>query len=261
MKRPIKLIALDIDGTLLDDGGNISPNTNSKLKELIEKGVHIVLATGRTHQSADNLQKRLSLDVPIISYNGGKVTIPSRGEIFDSKIPAKDALKIIEYAEENNVYAKVYIDDVMYISEEDQVSINFAKNHGIDYSAIGKLSSNIQQDVSMIVFIEKNEGLNDIETLFGDMNVSITRSMPQAYEFMAKGITKGSSLKILSDYLGINREEILAVGNALNDLEMLKFAGLGIAMKNSDHVLLKSWDIVSEYTNNEDGVFQIIKDL
>lgn len=257
----IKLIALDIDGTLLDDNGNVSPNTILKLKELIEKGIHIVLATGRTHQSADNLQKRLSLDVPIISYNGGKITLPSKGEIFDSKIPVKDAIKIIEYAEENNVYAKAYIDDVMYISEEDQDSIDFAKKHGIKYSAIGKLSTNIKQDVSMIVFFEKDEELGDIDSLFGHMNVSITRSMPKAYEFMAKGSTKGNSLRILSDYLGIKREEILAVGNALNDLEMLKFAGVGIAMKNSDYALLKQWDVISEYTNNEEGVYRIIKEL
>lgn len=261
LKDSIKLIALDIDGTLLDDSGNISDNTMKKLNELIERGIYIVLATGRTHKSADNLQRAFALDVPIISYNGGRVILPTTGEIFSSKISLENAIKILKYAEKNNAYIKAYIDDIMHIKEEDEVSTRFAKRHGIEYKVIGELSENIKEDVNMIVFFEEEEDSHDAIALFGDLDVSITRSMPLAYEFMSKGSTKGTSLKILAEHLNIKREEILAIGNALNDLEMLRFAGTGIALKNSDAALLEQWNNISEFSNNEEGVYWIIKDI
>lgn len=261
MKIPIKLIALDLDGTLLDSNDNISPNTNLKLKELVERGIHVVIATGRTHRSADNVQKRFSLDVPIISYNGGKISIPSKGELLNNKIPKADAIKIIQYAEGNNIFAKAYIDDVMYLQEDDERSVSLSRRHGIEYKVQGSLSQIINQDVNMIVIMDRDKACPDIDGLFDDMDLSITKSTPWAYEFMASGCTKGRSLEVLSKHLGIEREAILAVGNALNDLEMLQFAGTGIAMKNSDSDLLEVWDNLSDYTNNEEGVYQIIKDI
>ena len=85
--------------------------------------------------------------------------------------------------------------------------------------------------------------------------------MPTAYEFMAEGCNKGKALEVLANHLGVQREDILAAGNALNDLEMLEFAGTGIAMKNADANLLSVWEHISEYTNNEEGVYEIIKEL
>lgn len=78
-------------------------------------------------------------------------------------------------------------------------------------------------------------------------------------EIMGKGVSKGTGLKILAEYLGVDKKDILAIGNSLNDLEMLQFAGTGIAMKNSDDMLLEKWKHISKYTNNEEGVYNIIK--
>lgn len=261
MKDIIKLIALDIDGTLLDDNGNTSANTLLKLKELIDKGIYIIFVTGRTYKSARNIMQKMGLNIPIISYNGAKITLPEQGVIHNSKIPVNAAIKIIEYAEKHDVYVKVYIDDIFYIKEVDEKSINFAKNHGIKYEPIGEISKNITKDVNMVVYIYKSLVDKNVIKNFENMDISITSSTPRVYEFMSKGSTKGNGLKIISDYFGIKKEEVLAVGNALNDLDMLEFAGTGIAMKNSDPNLLRSWDVISEYTNNEEGVYQIIKNL
>lgn len=261
MKGSIKLIALDIDGTLLDDNGNISNNTVSKIKELIDRGIYIVLATGRTHKSAQNIMNMMEINVPIISYNGAKITLPTVKDIFHSKMSVKDALKIIEYAEDHNVYLKVYINDVLYTKEYDEASINFAQNHGIEHEGIGQLSKNIREDVDMIVYIYKSIANENVAKVFNGMNITITSSTPRVYEFMANNCTKGIGLRRLSEYLCINRSEILAIGNALNDFDMLEYSGIGIAMKNSDFHLLNIWDSISKYTNNEEGVFQIIKDL
>lgn len=123
------------------------------------------------------------------------------------------------------------------------------------------MGKNIPGGANMIIFIYPQPVREDYQGIFKDLDISITRSMPTAYEFMARGCNKGGALKILSDHLGVEKDEILAVGNALNDLDMLEYAGTGIAMKNSDPDLLDVWDHVSNFTNNEEGVYEIIKEI
>lgn len=261
MKKDFKLIALDMDGTILDDNSNYSKRTALKLKELVDKGVHIVFATGRTHRSAANVMEKIGINIPIISHNGSKATLPFVGDLYNDKMSLADARKILTHGDENNIYAKAYIDNLMHIKEADKISLQFAKDHGIEYKVIGKLGENIDGGVNMIIFIYPEPVEEDYAGRFKDLNISITRSMPQAYEFMAKGCNKGKGLQAIAKHFGIKQEEILAVGNALNDLDMLKFAGTGIAIKNSDDDLLKVWDNVSEFTNNEEGVYEIIKHI
>lgn len=261
MAKNIKLITLDMDGTILDDKGNFSNKIALRFKALIDKGIHVAFATGRTHRSAENVMKKMGISVPIISHNGAKIVVPEVGELYNNKMSLEDASAILSYGDTKNVYSKAYIDNMMYIKEADKVSLEFAKNHGLDYKIIGNLGENIPGGVNMIIFLYPEPVEKDYAQIFKDLNISITRSMPRAYEFMAAGCNKGKALKVLANHLGIQREEILAAGNALNDLEMLKFAGTGIAMKNADANLLSVWDQTSDYTNNEEGVYHIIKKL
>lgn len=261
MEKSIKLIALDMDGTILDDKGNFSEKIAFKLKALIDQGIQVVFATGRTHRSAENIMREMGINIPIISHNGSKAVVPGVGQVYNNKMSLEDAKTILSHGHKEGIYSKVYIDNVVYIKEPDKVSLQFAKNHGIDYQVVGNLGQNIPGGVNMIIFIYPAPVEEKYGEIFKDLNISITRSMPQAYEFMAEGCNKGKALKIVADHLGIKSEEILAVGNALNDFEMLKFAGRGIAMKNSDANLLAVWDHVSDFTNNEDGVYRIIEEL
>lgn len=261
MEKNIKLITLDMDGTILDDNSNFSNKIVLRFKALIDKGIHVVFATGRTHRSAENVMKKMGISVPIISHNGTKIVVPEVGELYNNKISLKDTRAILSYGAANNIYTKAYIDNMMYIKEPDKVSLEFAKNHGIDYKIDGNLGKNIPGGANMIIFIYPDPVEKNYAEIFKDLNISITSSMPEAYEFMAEGCNKGEALQVLANHLGVQREEILAAGNALNDLEMLKFAGTGIAMKNADANLLSVWDHTSNYTNNEDGVYQIIKEL
>lgn len=261
MDKAIQLVALDIDGTLLDQAGSISHKTKLKLKELVEKGIHVVLATGRSNEAAVGIRKELSLDLPIISYNGSTVDMPHKGKIVDRKINAKDVSKIIQYGEKLGLYIIVYIDDIMYIEKDSESSRKFANYHNIECRVVGNLSEYVKSDVNMIVLVYDKLPKDDIESIFKDSCITTARSTPYVIEFMAKGSSKGRTLKWLSEYLNIKRENILAVGNALNDLEMLQYAKIGVAMKNSDHDLLDKWDLVSEYSNDEEGVYNIIKYL
>lgn len=255
------MIAIDIDGTLLDDDLNISDKTSKKIRELKGKGIEVVLATGRTYKSANNIMNQLGIKTPTITENGSRVTIPSKGDVYKKSIPIKDALEVIKFAEKENHYIKIYTDSELYVKEIDEYSSEFTKAHGIELKEIGKLSENINRDVDMIVLILDKIYKGELDKEIEKLNVDVTMSGRHSLEFVPKGTTKANALKFLAKELDIKREDILAIGNGLNDFEMIEYAGIGIAMKNSDPNLLDKCKEVSEFDNNEEGVYNIIKDL
>ena len=259
--KNIKLVALDIDGTLLDDNLEISVRTKKTIEDLISRKIYVALVTGRTFRAAEFIRKKLGVEMPIIAYNGGKVVIPPKGEVFGRKIPLTEAIKVIKYGEERDLYVKVYIDDVLYIKEPDAKSLAFSSSNNINYKVVGKLSENIYEDVNMVIVYYEYDIHGVIDEKLNDIDVTITTSVSNSIDVIPKGVSKAKGLKIVADYLGIGRDAILAIGNSLNDLEMLQYAGIGIAMKNSDLGLLREWNNVSEYTNNEEGVYHIIKQI
>lgn len=259
--KNIKLVALDLDGTLLDDNLGISQRTKETIKSLVSRGINVALVSGRMLRAVQLISDNLEIEVPIVAYNGGKVIIPGENEMFSKKIPLAEALKVIKYGEERNLYVKVYIDDVLCIKEPDKASLAFAKSRNIDYKVIGKLSDNVSADVNMIVIYYKKNMNGIVDEKLKNINVTVTASVSNTIDVIPMGMSKDKGLMMIANHLNVERENILAMGNGLNDLEMLKYAGIGIAMKNSDSSLLKIWDNVSEYSNNEDGVYHIIKQI
>ncbi len=257
----IKLVAVDLDGTLLDDDLDISNRTKEAIRGLVKRGIVVALVSGRMLRAIELVRDKLEVDIPIVAYNGGKVFIPGKQEIFCRKIPVAEAVKIIKYGEERDLYVKVYIDDVLYIKEPDSESLAFCKSRNLEYRVVGKLSENIKDDVNMIVIYYKEDNSGVIDEKLKDINVHVTISAPCSIDVVPKGISKDKGLMMLAEHLNIDRKNILAIGNAMNDLEMLRHAGVGIAMKNSEEPLLDRWDNVSEYTNNEEGVYHIIKQI
>lgn len=259
--KNIKLVALDLDGTLLNDDLKISQRTVEAIKDLQNRGIQVAFVSGRTYKAVELVRKTALVDVPVVAYNGGKVVIPTLDEVYSVKIPLSEALRIIRYGEERDYYVKVYIDDILYVREDDEESKAFSITNGIEYKVVGKLSDNIKEDVNMIVIYFKEHRDEFMDEELRNIDVAITASMTRSIDVIPKGVSKDKGLKLVADHLNVKREEILAVGNSLNDIEMLKFAGIGIAMKNSDQRLLRQWENISEYTNNEDGVYHILKQI
>ncbi|MTI46282.1 Cof-type HAD-IIB family hydrolase [Sporosalibacterium faouarense] len=257
-----KLVALDMDGTLLDDNLEISKKNKDSIINLVNKGTHVILATGRTFKAASFYAKELNLDIPIITYNGSLIKeVITEKILYSRHISNNVAREILKVGEELDVYIKVYIDDVLYIEGEVEEAVSFSRNHRIDYKVIGKLSENINKDPYMIVFKDDTRKINKIIEYLKkskDLPVSFTLSTPNSLEIMDKGVSKANALEYLTNKLGIQSNEVIAVGNSLNDYEMISWAGLGIAMKNSDKQLLDKWDTISKYDNNEDGISHIL---
>jgi len=201
------------------------------------------------------------VEIPLVAYNGGRVVMPPKGPVYSVKIPLKEAKRVIQYGEENNLYVKVYIDDVLYVSEDDEASREFSISNGIDYQVVGQLSQGINQDVNMIVLYYPEEIYGRVDPGLKDIDVTITMSTTNSLDVIPKGVAKDQGLRLLARELRVSSESILAVGNSMNDLEMLRYVGLGIAMKNADERLLRQWPLISQYTNNEEGVYHILKYL
>jgi len=260
----IKLIAIDMDGTLLDDKLNLSERNKDKLNELLANGVYVVFATGRTYRAAKHYAKELIKDIPLITYNGALIKMSlSEKVVMSVPIPLEKAYKIISLGEKHDVYIKVYIDDKLYVEQETMEAIKFSSEHRISYQVIDKLKDNIAKQPFMIVFkdsIEKITKVREELEYQRDNTLSFTLSTPYSLEFSAPNISKANSLINLCNEMGITMNEVLSIGNSLNDLDMLKVSGIGIAMKNSDDELKRNWSNISQYTNNEDGVAKIIDD-
>ncbi|MFZ7132557.1 MAG: Cof-type HAD-IIB family hydrolase [Eubacteriales bacterium] len=256
----IRLVVIDMDGTLLDDALMLSQKNEEKIHDLIDKGIDVVFATGRTFKATQHYAEIFIRDIPLITYNGALIKTSLSEEIIASKtMLLEDAYKILAFGEKENTYTKVYINDVLYVDKETPEAIAFSRNHGIKYQAVGRLKDNIKKPPYLIVFKDSIGKITEMRKKLSIFNnLSYTLSTPGSLEFMPKNTSKALSIAKLAKKIGIKREETLAIGNSLNDYDMLKWAGIGVAMKNSDVELKKYWNNISQYDNNEDGVSKII---
>lgn len=260
MKDKIRLIAIDIDGTLIDDEYNVSDNTIETIRTLKENGTEVALVTGRAHCGAKKVMDELGISLPIISHNGGKVTLEDGTIILNEKFPISSIEEVLEHGQKNDIYMKVYIDDCFYVTVDNGMTKWSAKKHNMKYKVVENLNKDIHEEINLLILFYEHEISQDHLEEFSHLNVEVTTSFPKAIELIPRGVSKALGLSHLKDHLKIKQDEILAIGNGLNDLSMLEFAGIGIAMKNSDQILLDNYDNISEFTNNEEGVYKIIKE-
>lgn len=259
--KNIDLVAIDIDGTLIDDHLRVSENTIDIIRDLKRKDIEISLVSGRAHAAAKIIMDQIGIELPIISHNGGKVTLENGREIRNEKFPISHIKEVLHYAERNNLYIKAYIDDLFYVTSDNDRNREFSRKFGVDYRIIDDLRKDLVEDINLLLlYFDKEITMDEIKKFQG-LDVEITTSIPHAIEFIPKGISKAEGLKDLKRQLNIKKENILAIGNSLNDLSMLEFAGRGVAMKNSDPLLLENFGNISNFTNNEEGVYHILKEI
>ena len=259
--KDIKLVAIDIDGTLIDDDFNISKNTVEIIKDLTKRDIAISLVTGRAYAGAKKILDKIELDLPIICHNGGKVVLGDGEIIQNKKFPISSVKEALEYGERRRFYMKAFVDDKFYVTFGNDFAKKSAENFNMRYEIIESFTKDIIEEINLfIMFCRRDISEEDLD-LFKGLDVEITTSMPTVIELIPKGVSKAWGLKELKGHFNVEREEILAIGNGFNDLSMLEFAGKGIAMKNSEPLLLKNFKNISDFTNNEEGVYRILKGL
>lgn len=261
-----KLIALDMDGTLLTSDKKVSESNEAAIKAAEKKGVKIVLASGRPLAGLTRYLEELDLlkgDDFVLSFNGGLVQNTKTGEIV-SKVSLKGAdLKYIyEISKSLNINIHAFsAKEGLIAPKASQYTEYEATLNGIDFTIKDFSEVDDDEDIIKVMMIDPQEMLDPaIEKLPNEVyeKYSVFKSAPFFLEFTNKEVDKGLGLKRLGEHLGIKQEEIIACGDAGNDLSMVKYAGLGVAMGNATDEVKEAAEFITS-SNDEDGIALVIE--
>ena len=266
MQGSYEIIVLDLDGTLTNRDKVITPRTKTALMNAQERGKKIVLASGRPTQGVMPLAKELRLDEYsgyILSFNGGRIINCKTGEtVFARSLPVSANKKIIGLAREHQV-------DILTYENAKIITSNIDSKYGQLESWINKMEVEEHKDMEEYVNFEvpKFLMLEDgdylamvdpkVKAAMGK-NFSVYRSDPYFLEVLPKGIDKAQSLERLLEVLGLTKEQMIACGDGYNDLTMIKYAGLGVAMENAVLPVRNAADYITA-SNNDDGVGLVVE--
>lgn len=232
----IKLIALDLDDTLLHNDLTISKRAREAITKAVEQGTAVTLATGRMFCSALPYARELKLNLPLITYQGALVKYADGRVVYHRPLSLELAREVVDFILPYGYHLNVYIDDELYMeknSPEGQryVAMTKAPLHLVDH--LGKA---MDRDPSKLLVIASSEKLDklalDLRKRFGDV-INITKSKSHFLELGHPGATKGEALANLAASLGLVASQVMAIGDSLNDLDMLEYAGVGVAMENA----------------------------
>lgn len=257
-----KLIAIDVDDTLINDDKVVTEGTQRALEQAIERGVTVTLATGRMYASAQNVARQTGLNVPLITYQGSLVKNLIDGSVlYERSVPADAARKIFEYCERNELHLQLYVNDRLYVREENDKIKEYADISKIPYTVEPDYAKLSAEPNTKMLIIDEPAYLDELAPIFRDMlgdAVHITKSKPNFLEFTHREGTKGHALKALAKQFGCDMSEVMAIGDSWNDHDMIEVAGLGVAMGNAIDSLKAVADYVT-LTNNEEGVRHVIE--
>ncbi len=268
----IKLIALDLDGTTLRKGSILSDETKAALEEAIRKGVHVVIATGRTYASLPESIFEIEGLEYVITSNGAHITELISGETIYSNCAESDAIeKVRELLVANKQFPiEVFTDGHAYI---DEIVYNDVKANGSDYMDANYIIRTRNPVPCVYDFmLEHKDAIENInihfrqfddkarfkEVLNGYGGITVTSSMPHNIEIGGKTTSKATAIENLCQILNITPKHVMAVGDSPNDMAMIEASGLGIAMGNALDEVKAIADYVS-LSNNEDGVAHAVR--
>jgi Cof subfamily protein (haloacid dehalogenase superfamily) len=261
------LIALDLDGTLLKDDKTISEKTKKVLRKAREEGHVVMIATGRPFRSSEPYYHELGLDTPIVNFNGAFMHHPldSSWGFYHDPLDVKVAKEIVEACRSfqfYNIIAEV-IDDVYFHYHDEKLLDIFSM--GNPNVTTGDLRNYLKDSPTSLLIHTEEDELKNIRKHLSEVHAEVIdhRSWAAPWhvvEIIKSGISKAVGLKKASEYFNIPAERIIAFGDEDNDLEMLDYAGRGIAMGNA---IDKVKTIANEVTltNEEDGIGVYLSDL
>lgn len=259
-----KMLVVDMDDTLLTDNHEISSENKDMLLKAQELGVYVVLASGRPTSAMIEFAKELQCDVNnsfMISFNGSVITDLKEDKIlFEHSLTKEQIHSLYDFSQQNNTHIITYIDGQI-ISERHSEYIDIEKNiTGLKLNIVSSFKDTVTTSAVKCILLEEPKYLKSVETVLKAAmpDLSICMSKPFFLEAAPNGIDKGASIKILAENLNIHQSEIIAVGNAGNDLTMVQFAGLGVWVDNVDPELRHFADVIVA-SNNNHGVAEVVR--
>jgi Cof subfamily protein (haloacid dehalogenase superfamily) len=257
-----RLFAFDLDGTLLNSQKRISEANAATLIEMRASGAIVALASGRLGSSMVQYVNS-EFDLPMLTLNGAAVYMGGKDQsklIYHAPLDSGYADHLINYASGKNFALNYYINDKLYAVKNETTSqwldLYFHET-STPYNFITSYKDFAGQSPSKMLFIGDPAEIDRQEAYFNDLwkdSIYICRTWDHYLEFLNPDANKGKGLQVLADAYNIDPKDIVAFGDAANDIPMLKNAGLGIAMQNATDDVKLAAGKVSNWTNDEDGV-------
>ncbi|OQB95497.1 MAG: Sugar phosphatase YidA [Spirochaetes bacterium ADurb.Bin110] len=264
-KAQIKLIALDLDDTLLRTDLSISQENKSALQRAESMGIHIVLASGRNYFSMRRYAEELSIQRRgdyLIGSNGAQLIQASTGKLLEElKLPAEFCRRVTTQIEQQGFSWQIYIEGTIYCNRMNEWAILDHQLSGLPIEIIYDMDAFLSKDQTKILIGGEPDR---IESLYEELKnhigsqAEIVTSKPYFLEILLKGANKGAALDRLAKRLRLGMESVLAIGDARNDLHMIQRAGWGCAPANAAEEVRLAARFVSTKTNKEDAVADIL---
>jgi len=254
-----RLLACDLDGTLIGDDMTLSPRVRQALAQAQDRGVQVTLATGRGFPETLPFARALGISLPLICYQGGLVKHPASGELFyRATMPRSLVLDALDMARTRDWHMVVYLDDRLYLETFERPRHFYYGLLGQKIEQVGDLAQVIREGVQepdKFVFVAEPAEADHIYAMLNarfDGQMVVVRSHDLFVEGNPLGVNKGDALEWLAGYLNIPQARVMAIGDQDNDLTMIQWAGLGIAMRGGDRAVQAVADWVAPPLS-EDG--------
>jgi Cof subfamily protein (haloacid dehalogenase superfamily) len=263
---PIRLLALDLDDTLLRSDLSISYRTRNIIKRAESAGVAVVLASGRSPAAIERFSRLLGMNKSpgyLICNNGTVILESHTGELVcETRIKAESALSAYDLAAAEGFPVQIYENDIIYVSRSNEFADADEKLTGLRQVVVENFRAMVAGGVYKLIIPGDPMLLAPLESLvktYLGKEVTLFTSKPYFLEILPAQTDKGTALAFVAERMGIPREEVLAIGDSMNDEAMITWAGTGVAMVNGDKRIKSAADFVTEKSNDDDGVAEVIE--
>ncbi len=261
--RKFDLVAVDIDGTLLNSSHLLTENTRNTIIRAVAQGIRITLSTGRMFQSAQRIASEIGLDVPLIIYNGALIKNACSEEIiFEKRIAIAAGERLLALLKAAGLHYHVYVDGALFVPEITEKSRIYAERTGVSVHLMTELDFASCAGFYKVLVMGDPEKLSLFEKQAADElreDIRAFKSHPQYLEIVHCQVSKGNALQILANELEIPCKRIMAIGDHYNDMDMISFAGCGVAMGNAPEDV-KSCAVHIAASNDDEGAARAIQE-
>ena len=245
----IRLIAADVDGTLLNSKKELTAAVADAIEEVKKRDILFTIATGRDIRGLRPFRQLLSPEAPVITYNGAEIRLAGSGKLVSAAcLPEGSAMEIIRRGLEGGFSVIVWSRGVLYIGQAGSYSEGYPEMYAIRERKLGDYEALAREGVTKVIWAGEPGRIAGLEESFGARPIpgsGCCTSDPSYLEFMASGVNKGEGLRRAAEALGLTRGEVMAVGDGHNDLPMLRWAGFSVAMENASPEVKAAADFVT----------------
>lgn len=264
MSTSVKLAVSDIDGTLVDSEKHISSFNRKVIKTFQDGGGAFTLATGRIEKSAIPYCREMNIQVPVILYNGARIVHPISGEVLlDRHLHEDDISRALILRESYPLDYILYSEGEAYVYNRSSNIRKFEKGDGYECRILRFPDELAGKKITKILMIGDNSFFDAFRTAFRQEReeyAALVQSESNYLEILPAGVNKGTALEELEKILGVSKKEVICFGDNNNDMEMIRRAGIGVAMDNASDEVKAVANLIAP-DHNHDGVGRVLEGI